>query len=219
MWSKWLALLCCLCLPISALGFGGFEHTPPQLSADGKLRLALPAGDLKRARVFRATPIGVQIVEMERNAEEFVALITPGKLALIKYQFQVESADGRYHQSEYHYVRSSADRTLDTEIAALSDELRSLDTRTQQLENAFKSLEQTDAKLLAKRKPRELERAQELVKKAESDWLSRKRMAEETLARFETRAVTSARGAEAQRAREELAAQDELLWMTQAGVP
>ncbi len=136
-------------------------HVPPQLVSYEEIMLTLPAAGLKRARLLVASANGYRIIPMSRISGDpmFKVAVTFGDLAIMKYQFQVETDDGRYLESEYFRLSEPIGSEEREKLEILNAKSQAVAARVLQLKNAVISIEQTDPNELAKRGNKELAKA------------------------------------------------------------
>lgn len=151
-----------------------FKHTPPVLkgeaSLDKEIQISIPANGLRRARLFVAQPSGYVVTPMNAAGPEFVAPLKFGKLAVIKYQFQIEASDGLIYETEFYTIRQPSSSDQEKRISALTTELESLNAKIHQLESSISGLKIADPRVLGKRKGQELAKALLLLSKKEREY-------------------------------------------------
>ena len=89
-------------------------HQPPTSVSYDEILLTLPASGLKRARLLVASPGGYRIIPMSRIAGDkfFKAAVTFGELAILKYQFQAETEEGKYIETSYFQLSEPVGQDL-----------------------------------------------------------------------------------------------------------
>lgn len=135
-------------------------HQPPEVT-NPKLgvELVIPASGLKRARVLVVQQEGYRLVEMKRASDTFRADVSFDQLATLKYQFQAESNQGQFFESDYFSVRQPSSTRLEGRVLELAAKHQANVAKSEQLQKVLEGIEHTDPKLLAKRRNEELGRA------------------------------------------------------------
>lgn len=139
-----------------------WEHVPPvieQGSFKNSLPIKLGGLGLKRARVLVGTRSGYKALDLAKVDESFEGSLRFDDLAVITYQFQVETNDGNLHESSYYTIRQPSSDEMESQLVALRKEAEALEAKELQLQNALQGLKTADPMELAKRKNSELARA------------------------------------------------------------
>ena len=147
------------------------SHQPPAASLDGDMELRIPAVRVDAARVLVAAPDGYRVVPMTQEGGEFVARVSFGALALLRYQFQLHSG-GTFIETEFFEIRQPSDSALEDEIVKLDAEVVSLTAQRTQLENTVSGLQRVDPTSLTKRKNQEMAKALLALSQAERELAS-----------------------------------------------
>lgn len=160
-----LGLALFLSIPLlahAAFDVANLQHKEPVIdaqSASQAITVTIPSTGLKRARVLLLTTHGYKAMVMTGDGRLFTAKLTLAELAQLKYQFQVETEDGRILETKFYAVRKPSDPELEKKISDLKAESELWHAKAQQMQNGLDSLQATDPQQLAKRKDQEYARA------------------------------------------------------------
>ena len=156
------ALMLLAAWPVTAQPFV-FRHTPPRISAGAiapeQIDVSIPANGIVRARVICGSRQGYRVYEMTRSGDSFLARLEFGDLARLRYQFEAQSEEGSYHESDYYEVTQPSGGQLARQLDALRAKTESLDALIAQASSTLYGLQNTDPALLAARKNQETARA------------------------------------------------------------
>ncbi len=166
--------LASICTALDAKQLGHIPPGPFSVVPKEGIELQLPARDYKRARVLVASMSGYKVVEMARAGDLFSAKVQFQDLAILKYQFQIETVGGNFDESEYFTINQPAGADTEKDLLSLTSDLEQLRAKQSQLENAVFGLKQTDPETLAKRKNQELARALLILTQKERELASKK---------------------------------------------
>ena len=159
-----------LATPTQAFDIKSFVHTPPEIGDVTKpIKISISATDLTRARILVGSSAGYQAVSLARRGGSFEGQIAFGASSLLSYQFQMETSQGQYLESEMYRLRQPSDPVLEGKINALKGTAELISAKKSQLETVLVGLKSADPSQLSKRKSDELARAYVLLGQRERE--------------------------------------------------
>lgn len=215
-------MLALLLFPCVAFGFdlAQFSHTPPAFQAQGavdqKLVLTISATGIRRARVLVAAAAGYKTFEMVREGDLLKVPLRFEDLALLRYQFQIESLDGKFYETDFYTIRQPSSSELEGMIETLSLREKELSAQVQQLRSVLFSVKKADPAILKKRRAKELGRALLLLGKRERQAKEALEESDRALSEYSNKLEQSERWHAAQAGREFLEQISEWAWSNYA---
>lgn len=184
-----LMLVCFLVFSIPTVAFGAHDiavnHQPPEVVLGENPVFEVVAPGMKRVRMLVVTREGYRAVPMSQSGNTFQAQISFDDMAILRYQFQLETIDGRKNISKYYSVRQPSGQEVETEILELAKKAEKLKARVTQVENAIHSLRSTDPEVLGRRRKKELAKAYILLGKRERRLDERQASVKDAYAEYE----------------------------------